>query len=142
VSGPSPSLETGNAGDAGAASRGWFVGDLATWAASRGGTIDPASTPRQSTHLQVKWLVHPAGDARHDWADRDMCFSLSVLVDGDVRFAFRDASGAERTIRLARRGDYVLWHGPTYAHTWRTDDGCTLITVRWPARPEHADHPM
>jgi hypothetical protein len=128
-----PTLETGNAADAGAASRGWFVGDLATWAASRGEMLDPTATPRHSGHLQVKWLVHPPGDERPAWADPDECFSLSVLVDGEMRFDFRDATGAERSVRVTRRGDYVLWHGPTYAHSWRTDDGCTLFTVRWPA---------
>ena len=54
-----PSLETGNAANAGAASRGWFVGDLAAWAASRGETFDPASTLRQRSELEVKWFVHP-----------------------------------------------------------------------------------
>ena len=139
MSGPSPTLETGNASAAGAASRGWFVGDLATWAASRGETLHPAATPRQSAHVQVKWFVHPPRAARAAWAEPDRCFSLSVLVDGDARFDFRDVTGAERSIRLARRGDYVLWHGPTYAHSWRTDEGCTLLTVRWPVHPESAD---
>jgi hypothetical protein len=134
VSGGPPTLETGNAADAGAASRGWLVGDLVTWAAMRGETLDPAATSRQSAHLQVKWFVHPPGDARRAWAQPDRNFSLSVLVEGDVRFDFRDGAGAERTVRLAQRGDYVLWHGPTYAHTWRTDVGCTLLTVRWPVR--------
>ena len=129
----SPTLETGNAADAGAASRGWFVGDLAAWAASRGETLDPTVTSRQSTHLQVKWFVHPPGDERAAWAGTDGYFSLSVLVEGDMRFDFRDVAGAERSVRVTQRGDYVLWHGPTYAHSWRTDGGCTLITVRWPA---------
>ena len=128
-----PTLEMGNAADAGAATRGWFVGDLAAWAAERGATFDSASTPRQSTHLQVKWLVHPPGDARPTWAETDEHYSLTIVVDGDVRIFFRDGTGAERSVPLARRGDYVLWHGPTWAHTWRTEAGCMLITVRWPA---------
>ena len=57
-------LETGNAADVDASSRGWFVGDLATWAAERGESFDPSSTPRQSTHVQVKWFMHPAGHSR------------------------------------------------------------------------------
>ena len=138
MSARAPTLETGNAADAGAASRGWFVGDLSAWAASRGETVDPTGTARESAQLQVKWFVHPAGDARPVWADPDRCFSLTVLVDGDVRFDFRHTAGAERSVRLAKRGDYVLWHGPTYAHSWCTDDGCTLLTVRWPVDDEHA----
>ena len=105
----------------------------------RGEHLDPTATARQSTHLQVKWFAHPAGDARPEWADPDACLSLSVLVDGDVRFDFRDVAGEERSVRLARRGDYVLWHGPTYAHSWRTDAGCTLLTVRWPVRADGAE---
>jgi hypothetical protein len=129
-------LETGNAGDAGAATRGWFIGDLAAWAASRGEPLEGSETPRQSAHVQVKWSVHPPGDARPGWAEPDRCFSLSVLIDGGARFDFRDVEGAERSMRLDRRGDYVLWHGPTYRHAWRTEYGCTLMTVRWPIDPE------
>ena len=131
-----PTLETGNAADAGAASRGWFVGDLVAWAASRGETLHPTATSRQSTHLQVKWSVHPPGDERNGWAEPDQCFSLNILVDGDARVDFRDVRGAERSAQLARPGDYVLWHGPTYGHWWRTEGGCTLLTVRWPAAHE------
>ena len=129
-----PSLETGNAADAGAATGGWFVGDLAAWAASRGETFDPASTPRQRAELEVKWFVHPRGHARPAWAEPDTSYSLGVLVDGDMSFEFRDADGVTSSVWLARRGDYVLWHGPTYAHTWWSEGGCTFLTVRWPVR--------
>ena len=125
-------LETGNALDAGAASRGWFVGDLAAWAASRGERLDPSSTPRQSHDVQVKWYAHPPGHVRPTWADADSHYSLGVLVDGDMWFEFRALDGAERSIHLTRRGDYVIWHGPSYAHSWRSDGGCTFLTVRWP----------
>ena len=132
MTGRPPSLETGNALDAGAASGGWFVGDLAAWAASRGASLDPASTLRQRPELEVKWFVHPPHHERAAWAQPDESFSLGVLVDGDMSFEFRDAAGATHSAWLARRGDYVLWHGPTYAHTWRSEGGCTFLTVRWP----------
>ena len=125
-------LETGNALDAGAATRGWLVGDLAAWAASRGERLDPSSTPRQSHDVQVKWFLHPPGHERPSWADPDLHYSLGVLVDGDMWFGFRTLDGAERSIHLTRRGDYVIWHGPSYAHTWRSEGGCTFLTVRWP----------
>jgi hypothetical protein len=124
-------LETGNAADANASSRGWFVGDLAAWAAERGEAFDPSSTPRQSEDVQVKWFVHPTGHARPTWAEPDGCYSLCILVDGDMRCDFRSVAGAEESVSLTRRGDYVIWHGPTWAHTWRTERGCTMMTVRW-----------
>jgi hypothetical protein len=128
-------LETGNASEAGAASRGWFVGDLAAWATSRG-EMPEANTPRQSTALEVKWLVHPPGDRRAAWADRDRSFALSVLVAGEMQLEFRSVAGIQSSVRLARPADYVLWHGPTYSHVWSTDSGCTILTIRWPVTPE------
>jgi hypothetical protein len=130
-------LETGNAAEAAASSRGWFVGDLAEWAAERGESFDPSSTPRQSTHLQVKWFVHPSGHARPGWADPDRSYSLCILVDGDMRCDFRSLDDAEHSVRLTARGDYVIWHGPSWAHTWRTESGCTVLTVRWPTDSDH-----
>ena len=127
-------LETGNAVEAGAATRGWFVGDLVAWAASRGERIDPSSTPRQSNDLQIKWFVHAPGHARARWADPDHSYSLGILVDGDMQCDFRSVDGVERSVRLTQPGDYVLWHGPSYAHTWRSEGGCTFLTVRWPVR--------
>ena len=125
-------LETGNAADAGAATRGWLVGDLVQWAAARGERMDPASTPRQSTDLQIKWFVHPPGHARYAWAAPDGSYSLGILIDGDMQCDFRSLDGAEQSFRLTRPGDYVLWHGPSWAHTWRSEGGCTFLTVRWP----------
>jgi hypothetical protein len=134
-------LESGNASEANASSRGWFVGDLAAWAAERGESFDPSSTPRQSAGVQVKWFVHPPGHARADWAEPDRCISLCVLVDGEMRCDFRSRDGAEEPVRLSRRGDYVIWHGLSWAHTWRTDGGCTILTVRWPTDSDHDAHP-
>ena len=116
-------LETGNAAEANASSRGWFIGDLAGWAAERGEAFDPSSTPRQSADVQVKWFVHPAGHSRPDWAAPDGCCSLCILVDGDMRCDFRSVDSVEQSAMLTRRGDYVIWHGPSWAHTWRTVEG-------------------
>ena len=124
-------LETGNAAEAEGSSRGWFIGDLAAWAAERGESFDPSSTQRQSRVVQVKWFVHPPGPARASWAEPDHSCSLCILVDGDMRCDFRSLDGAHESALLARRGDYVIWHGPSWAHTWRTERGCTVLTVRW-----------
>jgi hypothetical protein len=129
-------LERGNAADANGSSRGWFVGDLAAWAAERGESLDPSSTPRQSADVQVKWFAHPPGDSRAAWADPDGSYSLCILVDGDMRCDFRSLEHAEESVLLTRRGDYVVWHGPSWAHTWRTEGGCTVVTVRWTAEKE------
>jgi hypothetical protein len=125
-------LESGNAATVATSSRGWFIGDLAVWAAERGESFDPSSTPRQSAALQVKWSDHPPGHVRPGWADPDGSYSLCILVDGEMRCDFRSLDGAEESVRLARRGDYVMWHGPSWAHSWRTEGGCTMLTVRWP----------
>jgi hypothetical protein len=128
-----PKLETGNAHVAGAAARGWFVGDLAAWAAQRGAGFDAAGTLRQSDHVQVKWLVHPPGDERREWAEPDDSLTLSVLVNGDMRLEFRARGSEPESVRLSGPGDYVIWPGSEYSHWWRTEGGCTMITVRWPA---------
>jgi hypothetical protein len=141
VNSRAPTLETGNAADAGAATRGWFVGDLSAWAASRGDELDPHSTPRRRTDLEVRWFVHPPGDARPEWADQDRTVSRGILVDGDMRLDFRASDGAADSVRLGRPGDYVLWHGPTWAHSWRTEGGCTFLTVRWPTDSDHDADP-
>jgi len=134
-------LESGNAAEANASSRGWLVGDLAGWAAERGETFDPSCTPRQSAHLEVKWFVHPPGDARPRWADPDRSYSLNILVDGDMRVDFRALDGAQESARLTRQGDYVIWHGPSWAHSWRTESGCTILTVRWPTSSDNDADP-
>jgi hypothetical protein len=125
-------FETGNANAAGASTRGWFVGDLAEWAARQGASFDASSTPRQSTNVLVKWLSHPPGDERGGWAEPDRFYTLSLIVDGEMELAFRSNGGEPRRVHLAQRGDYVMWYGPEYAHWWRTGAGCTMLTVRWP----------
>ena len=128
-------IDRGNARVAGADSRGWFIGDLAAWAAERGEAFDHASTPRQSAHVQLKWLTHLPGDERRAWAEPDHWYTLSLLVDGDMRVDLRSAGGERQSVSLSEPGDYVLWFGPEYAHWWRTEGGCTMVTVRWPAAP-------
>lgn len=127
-------IDTGNANSAGATSRGWFVGDLVKWAADRGETLVASETPRQTSRLEVKWLVHPAGDRRTAWADPDRFVTVGVLVQGDMQIALRAADGSDHSVRLSTPGDYVAWYGPEWSHTWYTDSGCTMLTVRWPVQ--------
>jgi hypothetical protein len=125
-------IESGNAAVEGAASHGWFVGDLAAWAAQRGEVLDASSTPRQTAQLEVKWLVHPPHDRRASWAEPDRCYTVSVLVAGEMRLDFRSVDGAAHAVELSRPGDYVAWSGAECAHTWHTLSGCTMLTIRWP----------
>lgn len=124
-------LETGNALARGEASRGWFVGDLAAWAAARGESGTPDSL-RQSSAVEVKWHAHPPGDERVAWANPDANYTLTIIIEGALRLFFKAVDGDERTIDLMGRGEYALWHGPSWSHSWRTSDGCTLVTIRWP----------
>jgi hypothetical protein len=124
-------LETGNADSAGRPFRGWMVGDLLRWAGDR--DIDDVNgSPRDSAHLQIKWYTHPAGDRRGEWAPCDGYWSLTIAIDGDLTIDFRSISGEERQARLTTRGDYAMWHGPTWGHAWTSDGGAVMLTVRWP----------
>jgi hypothetical protein len=125
-------LETGNASEKGRDSRGWIVGDLVTWAIERDAALMGAPTPRQTTHVEVKWSDHPPGDCRAEMAGPDSFMTLGILVDGDMVTEFVSASGERTSVRQSRRGDYVIWHGPSFSHQWRTDTGATVVTVRWP----------
>jgi hypothetical protein len=83
----------------------------------------------------VKWHIHPPGDERVAWADADDNYTLTIIVEGALRLHFRAADSNEQngqTVDLVGRGEYALWHGPSYTHSWRTEDGCTLVTIRWP----------
>lgn len=125
-------LETGNASEAGRESRGWIVGDLITWAIQRGVTLAGSPSPRQTAHVEVKWSDHPPGDCRVEMASPDGSMTLGILVDGEMVTEFVSTSGEYTRVTQSRRGDYVIWHGPSFSHQWRTDTGATVVTVRWP----------
>jgi hypothetical protein len=126
-------LETGNATEVARDTRGWFVGDLIAWARKRGDSPADPATPRQTSQVEVKWSDHPPGDRRRAPALPDAFMTLAILVDGEMITEFISASGERSCVTQSRRGDYVLWHGPSYSHQWRTDSGATIVTVRWPA---------
>jgi hypothetical protein len=125
-------FETGNATAAGRDTRGWIVGDLVTWAMERGDTLAGAPSPRQTSHVEVKWSDHPPGDRRAKMAAPDGFMTLCILVEGEMITDLVSASGEKTQVRQTRRGDYVIWHGPSYSHQWKTETGATIVTVRWP----------
>lgn len=143
-------IETGNALIAGAATRGWMVGDLAAWdaasaASSGAGTGShhqpvTASTLRQSQQVEVKFYIHPAGDHRAAWANDARYTTLTIIIDGELHIEYRDTPDAPiQAVHLNQRGDYAIWRGEHCSHTWHTDAGCTLVTVRWPREEQGVD---
>ncbi|TDB79994.1 MULTISPECIES: signal peptidase I [unclassified Micromonospora] len=114
----------GNAAVDGAAEGGWLLGHFR-----------PADDPRHSTEVEVKWGVHPPGQARSQWATGERRTALLVLVRGRFRVEFRD-----RTVVLAEPGDYVLW-GRGVDHTWYAERESVLLTVRWPSVPGYRVQP-
>jgi quercetin dioxygenase-like cupin family protein len=108
----------GNAGDDAPAERGWILGHF----------IDPADSPRNTDAVEVKWGVHPAGEARPDWST-DQRATMVLLVSGRFHVKLRDTE-----VHLERQGDYLVW-GPGTEHTWTAEVDSTVITVRWPSIP-------
>jgi uncharacterized cupin superfamily protein len=108
----------GNAGDEGETRRGWFMGSFLE-----------AGDPRSSDELEIKWGSHEAGEGRAEWAVNRRATTISILIGGRFRLFFPD-----REIVLERPGDYALWR-PGVPHTWRAEEPCTILTVRWPSIP-------
>lgn len=118
-----PTWYTGNAIDDGAKNRGWILGHF----------INPAEGVRSSNDLEVKWGIHPPGDRRPEWTADDQRTTLVILVSG--RFV---VDLAAQSVELIRQGDYILW-GPGIDHSWHAEEASTVITVRWPSLPGHAE---
>ena len=91
--------------------------------------IRPADDPRHTGAIEVKWGVHPSGDARPTTATGLDATTVSILVSGTFRILFED-----REVRLTRPGDYVLFP-PGVSHAWVAEAESIVLTVRWPSRP-------
>jgi hypothetical protein len=115
-----PKVVFGNASVEGANRWGWFLGHF----------ITPTDDPRSTPILEVKWGVHKAGDGRNQWATNVEATTLSILINGRFRLQF-----PEQEFVLSREGDYVLWC-PGVPHYWSAEEDSTVLTVRWPSKPE------
>jgi hypothetical protein len=115
-----PKVVFGNASVEGANRWGWFLGHF----------ITPTDDPRSTPLLEVKWGVHKAGDGRNQWATNVEATTLSILINGRFRLQFPD-----QEFVLSREGDYVLWC-PGVPHYWSAEEDSTVVTVRWPSKPE------
>lgn len=99
------------------AQKGWFVGRF----------IDAKFGRRHSEDVELKWGVHPAGEARLEWVTGETRTAVSILVSGKFEIVFRD-----RAVTLSRPGDFVMW-GKGDDHKWRTLEDAVVVTVRWPS---------
>jgi hypothetical protein len=111
----------GNANDDADQHRGWLIGHF----------VDRAhGSARVSDDIEIKWGVHPAGEARPEWTADDQRTTVLLLVSGRFRL---DLTVGSTT--LERKGDYVLW-GPGIDHSWHAEEDSVVVTVRWPSRTD------
>ena len=114
----SGALHVGNAQDDGIDYRGWFVGNFIG-----------ASDARSTTEVEVKWGIHPAGDARPGWNPDEVATTLCLLVQGCFKLHF-----ATQAVTFRRPGDYAVW-GPGIKHRWQAIEDSIVLTIRWPSPP-------
>ncbi|MFE5329467.1 signal peptidase I [Embleya sp. NPDC056575] len=112
----------GNANDDADRHRGWLLGHF----------VDPVNGGVRATgDLEVKWGIHPAGQARPEWTAGDRRTTMLLLVSGRFRLDLTTGSTT-----LARQGDYVVW-GPGIDHSWAAEEDSVVVTIRWPSIPGH-----
>jgi len=110
---------SGNAADAGRATRGWFLGHF----------MSGRHAGLHSRDVEVKWWTHAAGETRPEWSPPGTVTTLNVLIRGKFYLLF-----PEEEVLLEREGDFVLF-GPGIAHSFRCVDESLVMTVRWPSNP-------
>jgi hypothetical protein len=109
----------GNAEQEGRSRRGWFMGHFV--GAERG--------LLQTQAVEVKWGVHTLGEARPGWARSSLATTLSMLVQGCIRYEFDDG----QQHRLVEPGDYAVWSAGVGHRWWVEEDRTIVVTVRWPS---------
>jgi mannose-6-phosphate isomerase-like protein (cupin superfamily) len=114
----SDQIYVGNAGLDAAGDHGWLLGHF-----------KPPGDPRHSDDVEIKWGVHPPGDARLEWVKGEERTALLILISGRFRVELPG-----RSVLLAEPGDYVVW-GKGVDHSWRAEEASTVMTVRWPSVP-------
>lgn len=110
-------IYVGHAGTDAASNRGWLLGHF-----------KPAGDPRHSDDVEIKWAIHPRGDQRPQWVAGEKRTALLLLISGRFRVQLPD-----RTVLLARQGDYVVFHG--ISHSWHAEEDSIVLAVRWPSVP-------
>ena len=131
-------IEFGNVGRLNTSGSGWFIG-FGPWIHDEQDacpSLRYMAEDRLARAVQMKWMVHPAGDDRGGGKPPSVGRTLSILVSQTggfcLEFAPTAAFDAEGVIshRLCSHGDYVLW-GADLHHRWFVDSDSTILTVRW-----------
>ncbi|MCP4373865.1 MAG: metallophosphoesterase [Deltaproteobacteria bacterium] len=87
---------------------------------------------RRSTDIEIKWGVHPKGEARHEPNLCNWAITFTLLIKGVFKVSFADP---HEPILLEKEGDYVMTP-QGLAHSWMAQQDSTVLTVRWPSCSE------
>lgn len=118
-----PAYTCGNAGRDG--KRGWFIGQF----------VAPELGLRHRHDVEIKWGVHPRGEARPgSWVSYRVATTIAVLIRGEILIRVRCNSATEDIV-LAAEGDYIILP-PIIEHTWQALTDCVVLTVRSPSIPD------
>jgi hypothetical protein len=139
-------IEFGNAGVSNTNGTGWFIGS-SDWAKAnipRVPDLRYMAKDSLAHTIQVKWMVHPAGDDRGTSKPPSDGRSISILVSekGRLRLEFsgdRDFPEGQVIEHVVQNhGDFVIW-GENIHHRWFVDQECIILTIRWiPIQASHA----
>jgi len=99
------------------------------------GRFIEADDARATAEVEVKWGLHPAGDARNQWVTEEGATTLVILISG--RFHIQLSNDPADEVVLSRQGDYATW-GPGVDHHWKAEEDSVVLTVRWPSLPGRA----
>ena len=111
--------EFGNAGIAGLASGGWFLGHFVR-----------DKSMRATEAVEIKWGLHEAGGWT-DWKSQPGKKTITLLLSGEFVVQFRSGKIVE-TFNLRVPGDFVVWEDD-HEHRWKALTDAMIISVRWPS---------
>ncbi len=132
-------ITTGNTITDGKDFRFWIVGRIEEWCNDNDIPFDKEEFGlRNSKDIELKWGIYKKGDDRTEWASCSNMIGMSIILQGDSMFYFRDKNNHEKLkeVRLKSEGDYVIWREDV-EHTWKMNEDSVFITLRWLARPDH-----
>lgn len=113
-------IYVGNAAVDAPSDRGWLLGHFKS-----------AGDARHSEEVEIKWGMHPRGQQRARWVTGEQRSALLMLISGRFRVDL-----PQRTVLLARQGDYVVFHG--IDHSWLAEEESVVLAIRWPSIPGYA----